>query len=125
MRTWRLLSHELADSLAHGRNALSPGGRDGTLKPTHGSTSSRATLSPLATLALDRRARRGCRVPHCPDRDRCRGHASGSGLLVDSALVATATRRADRVRRRLSRGRAAAQLVRRLLAATALRAPAS
>src|SRR6516162_7731254 len=97
MRTWRLLSHELAHSLAHARDALSPGDRDGTLERTHGPTRSRATLSPLAALAL----------------------------VLQSALVATASRRARLARRRLSRGRSAASLVRGFLAATALRAPAS
>src|SRR5262249_21056360 len=125
MRTWRLLSHELAHSLAHGRDALSPGGGDGTLEPTHGSTSSCSTLSPLATLALDRRARPGCRVSHRLDRDRRSGHASGLALVLDSALVATARARTDRPRRRISRDRPAASLVRRLLATTAFRAPAS
>src|SRR5215475_4956503 len=125
MRTWRLLSHELAHSLAHGREALSRGGRDGTLEPTHGSTRSRATLSPMATLALARRDRLGCGVPHRPDRDRRRRHASGLGLVLDSALVAPATRCTDRPWRRISRDRSAVPLVRRLLTATALRALAS
>src|SRR5215471_8130031 len=125
MRTWRLLSHELAHSLAYGLDALSPGGRDGTLEPTHGSTRSRATLSPLATLALDRRARPGRRVPHRSDRDgHCRD-AAGLGLVLESPLVATAPRRTDRTRRRLSRDRSAAPLVRGLLAAKAFRAAAS
>src|SRR5262249_8179031 len=108
MRTWRLLSHELADSLAHARDALSPGGRDGTLEHTHGSTSSRATLSPLATRALDRQALPGCCLPHRSDLDGCSGHASELARVLQSALVAPASRRAHRARRRLSLGRSAA-----------------
>src|SRR5262245_44113685 len=125
MRTWRLLSHELAHSLAHARDALFPGGRDGTLERTHGSTSSRATLSPLATRALDRRTLPSGCLPHRSDRDGCSGHASGLARVLQSPLVATAAILTDRPRRRLSCGCSADPLVRGLLAATALRAPAS